>query len=64
MNLLQLAIQLTPELIGDFRTLFKKQYPDAVEPTDEEVFAAFELAFQSSLAKDDAWLAAHPPTQS
>ncbi len=57
--LIQLAIQELPTVIDTFRQLFKKHDPTAPEPTNEDVIAAFEQAFKSSLAKDDAWLSAH-----
>lgn len=56
-----LAIQETPAVIEAFKALFKKQNPDLPEPTDAEVITGYQSAFVSSLAKDDAWDAAHPP---
>lgn len=58
--LFQLAIQETPAIIALLKEAFAKSNPDAPTPTDEEVIAAYESAFRSSLAKDEAWLAAHP----
>lgn len=53
-------IQNMPALIALGRELFAKENPDAPIPTDEEVIAAWLSAAASSLAKDEAWLAAHP----
>ncbi len=58
--LLPVLIQELPGIINLVKDLFAKRNPGAPVPTDEEIFAAFEQAFQSSRAKDDAWLAAHP----
>jgi hypothetical protein len=58
--LLKIAIQEAPAVIAMLRGLFQQKNPSAPVPTDAEVFAAFEKAFNSSLAKDNAWLAAHP----
>lgn len=58
--LLQLAVELTPEVFAWFKTAFGKKNPTQPEPTDADVIAAFNVAFVSSLAKDDQWLAAHP----
>jgi hypothetical protein len=57
--LLQLAIQETPALIAGIKSLFAKDNPDEPLPTNDEVIAAFDSAFRSSLAKDEAWLAVH-----
>lgn len=58
--LVQLAIQEAPSVIDWLKSAFKRDNPGSVEPTDEEVIAAYKVAFESSLAKDDNWLAAHP----
>jgi len=59
-QLIAIAIQELPSLIGLLREAFVKHAPTEPVPTDEQVLAAFEQAFQSSRAKDQAWLAAHP----
>lgn len=60
--LIALAIQEVPTLIDLIRARFAHANPDAVPPTDEEVIAAYQSALASSLAKDAAWLEAHPET--
>ena len=59
-TLLQLAITEAPNVIALLKDAFKKSNPGDPEPTDAEVIAAYNSAFASSIAKDDAWLAAHP----
>ena len=59
-QLVNLAIQETPAVVAMIRGLFVKQNPTVPPPTDDEVIAAFQSAFASSLAKDEAWLVAHP----
>ncbi len=58
--LVQLAIEETPALIQSIKDLFVVKNPTLPPPTSEEVIAAFNAAFASSLAKDEAWQAAHP----
>lgn len=58
--LVSLAIQEAPAAISAIKALFSKQNPSEPPPTDEQVIAAYKAAFESSLAKDEAWLAAHP----
>jgi hypothetical protein len=58
--LINLAIQETPLMIELLKALFKKANPAAPTPTDAEVISAWQNGFISSLAKDDAWLSAHP----
>lgn len=56
----QLAIQEIPNVVDYLKSLFAKQNPTLPEPTSDEVIAAYQTGFASSVAKDDAWLAAHP----
>ncbi len=58
--LVPLVIQNLPGIIQAVKDAFGGANPGAPVPTDEEIMQAFEQAFQSSRAKDDAWLAAHP----
>jgi hypothetical protein len=58
--LLQLAIQELPVVIELVRQVFVKHNPTDPPPTDGDVMAAFNAAYESSLAKDHQWLAAHP----
>jgi len=60
--LVLLALQQAPAIIALFKAAFRHAHPDDPVPTDAEVIAAYESAFASSLAKDEAWLAAHPKT--
>ena len=56
------AVQELPAIIEWLKSAFKKSNPNDVQPTDGEVIAAYRAAFESSLAKDELWLATHPPT--
>ena len=58
--LIALAIQEAPQAIQLLKDLFKHNNPNEPEPTDEQIMAAWHTAFASSLAKDEAWIAAHP----
>jgi len=60
-TLIGLAIQELPAILSSLKGLFTRQNPTAPEPTDEEAIAGLQSACASSLAKDDQWLAAHPP---
>lgn len=59
-ELVNLAIQEVPGVIALLKSVFAKTNPDAPTPTNEDVIAAYQSALASSLAKDAAWLAAHP----
>lgn len=58
--LVAIAIQEAPAVIALLKAAFVKQNPGQPEPSEESVIAAYEAAFQSSIAKDERWLAAHP----
>lgn len=57
--LIAVAIQETPAVIALLKAAFSKAHPDQPPPTEAEIIAAYEAAFQSSLAKDDLWLSQH-----
>jgi hypothetical protein len=59
-RLVQVAISVLPAAIAWLREQFASANPDAPVPTDAEVSAAYQSALASSLAKDTAWLEAHP----
>lgn len=59
-QLVGLAIQEVPVIIDRLREVFAAKNPGVPTPSSEDVIAAYEAAFASSLAKDAAWLAAHP----
>jgi len=49
-----------PSVIGLIQAIFVKQNPEAAPLTSAETVAGFLNACDATLAKDDAWLAAHP----
>lgn len=59
-RLVEVALKELPGVIGALRSAFAAKHPGVPAPTDEEVIAAYQSALASSLAKDEAWLTAHP----
>ncbi len=60
--LIALIIQELPALLPEIKDLFHKANPNEPVPTDDQVHQAFLAAIAATLAKDDSWLQAHPPT--
>ena len=58
--LVSLAITELPTIITSLKAAFKKSNPTDPAPTDAQVIAAMLSAAASSIAVDEAWLAAHP----
>lgn len=58
--LVQLAMTEAPSIIAALKAAFKKQNPNAPQPTDADAHVAYLQALSSSLAKDARWLAANP----
>ena len=59
-QLIAIAIQNAPAAIALLRGFFVSANPSAPAPTDDEIIAAWNSGFASSIAKDEAWKAAHP----
>lgn len=62
--LIALIIQQLPTIVPAIKDLFAKNNPGAPPLTDEQVHEALGLAVASTIAKDDAYLAAQLPTGS
>lgn len=54
------AVRIVPEIVALVRSFHTAANPNAPTPTDAEVLEGLRQAVSSSIAKDDAWLAAHP----
>jgi len=61
-NITGAIVMVLPSVVSLVQAIFVKQYPGDPVPTSAEVLAAFGSACASSIARDDAWLAAHPKT--
>lgn len=59
-GLVNIAVTLLPGIFDMIRARYTSKHPIAPLPTDAEVVAALEAAIESSVAKDDRWLASHP----
>lgn len=59
-RLVNVAFENLPAIVGLIKGAFKQHAPDAPDPTDAEVIAAYHTALSQSLEVDDAWLRAHP----
>lgn len=58
-RLITIALENLPALVQAIKDAFV-QRTGGPAPTDAEVHAAYEAAFQASIDKGDQWLAAHP----
>lgn len=56
--LVELAVQEAPALLALLKTSFRKENPDAPEPTSEQVAAAYKQALQAAVAEEEASLTA------
>lgn len=54
------AINALPGILALLRANHTQQNPDAPPLTDADVLTALDAAVSSSVAKDEAWKAAHP----
>jgi hypothetical protein len=61
-NVISIVATVLPSVVTLIQSLVHAQNPTTPPPTSAEVLAAFNQACASSLAKDDAWDAAHPKT--
>jgi hypothetical protein len=58
-RLVNVAIEELPAMIAWIREAFHNKHPDAPVPSSAEVIAANQQAYESDLAKDDAYLNTH-----
>jgi len=59
-NVAGAIITILPSVVSLIQAIVGRQNPGVPPPTSAEVTLAFITACSGSLAKDDAWLAAHP----
>lgn len=62
-GIINTAIGALPGILALIRTEHTTANPGVPPPTDAEVIAALQSAIASSIAKDEAWKAAHPASQ-
>jgi hypothetical protein len=63
-SIINTAIGALPSIIALIRGNHTSQNPGVPPPTDEEIIAGLQRAVESSIAKDDLWLAQHPQDDS
>jgi hypothetical protein len=59
-QLFTVALAVLPDVLAIIKARRAAADPNAPTPTDLEVLEGLRAAVTDSLAKDDAWLAAHP----
>jgi hypothetical protein len=59
-NVAGAIITVLPSVVSLVQAIFAKQNPGVPVPTSADVLQAFSAACVTSLAKDEAWLSAHP----
>lgn len=59
-TLVPIILQALPSLIAAVQAWHGAAHPDQATPSEASVIAALQAAAAASLAKDDAWLKAHP----
>lgn len=59
-RIIELIIANSPAVIGMLQGLWKAKNPGEPEPTPDEIIVGLHAWAKGSIAKDDAWDAAHP----
>jgi hypothetical protein len=62
-SIVNTAIGALPGIIALIKSAHSTNNPDAPVLTDEQVLDALNQAVASSVAKDEQWLAQHPPAE-
>lgn len=61
-TLAPIVAQALPEIVSAIKGIVTSKQPDASSASDAAILAAFHKAVADDIAKDSAWLAAHPVT--